>query len=185
MNESLKFVVVGSSCAGKTTISKEIAKIFGINHTELDSVFWLTNWGERPDDDFRRIVDELTSRDSWVIDGGYTRLHDLTLGRADVIVWLNYSFIRVFCRAFFRTVKRSITGKEIFSGCRETFYSSFLTKDSILWWVLTTWKKKRIQCRKIFDDKAFGDKEYEELRTQKEVNLYLGELGPSHNKTAG
>ncbi len=183
MNESLKFAVVGSSCAGKTTFSKEIAQKSGLIHIELDTIHWLPNWGERPEDDFRRIVDELTSKDAWVVDGGYTRLHDLTLGRANVIVWLNYSFIRVFYRAFIRTVKRAVTKEEIFSGCRGSFYVSFLTKDSILWWVMTTWKRKRIKYRKIFDAKTVGDIEYVELRTQKEANRYLCELAPSHNRT--
>ncbi|MCF7810886.1 adenylate kinase [bacterium] len=172
----MKFAVVGSSCAGKTTVSREIAEKLNLNCTQIDAVFWQPNWREKPENDFRRIIDELTSKDSWVVDGCYTRLHDLTLGRAEVIVWLNYSFTRVFRQAFLRTVKRAAKKTEIFSGCRESFYLSFFTRESILWWVLTTWKRKRTQYRKIFDEKTFGDKEYVELRTRKETERYLDEL---------
>lgn len=143
---------------------------------EIDRLHWLPGWRERPEDEFRRIIDEKTARDSWVIDGGYTRLHDLTLARSDAIVWLNHSFARVLYRAFTRTVKRAITGEEIFNGCRESLHDSFLTKDSILWWVLTTWKRKRNRYRAIFDHQEYGHKEYIELRNQRDVDRLIDEL---------
>ncbi len=173
----LKFAVVGSGCAGKTTVSRIISQQLNINFVEIDAVLWLPGWVERSKDELRRIINEETVRDSWVIDGNYRYLYDLTVFRADVIIWLNFSFISVFRRTISRTVRRTITHEEMFPGCSETFYKSFFTKHSIPWRVMKKWKKKRIQYRKIFDEKTFGDKEYIECHNQKELDQYVSTLG--------
>ncbi len=178
INIPRKFVVVGTGCAGKTTASKIIAKNLDIRFIEIDAALYLPNWVERSQDELRRIIGEETAKDSWVIDGNYRKLRDLTIFRADVIIWLNFSFTCVFSRALFRTVKRIFDKTEIFIGCRETFYNAFFTKHSIPWGVIKKWKKKRNEYRKIFDEKTFGDKEYIECRNQKELDKYVATLQP-------
>jgi adenylate kinase family enzyme len=175
-HKPLKYAVVGSSCAGKTTVSKIIAKKLGIKFVGIDYIHWLPNWTPMPDDELWRRIDRETAEPSWIIDGNYSRLQDLTLSRADVILWLNYSFFRVFYRALSRTISRIITKEELFPGCRESFYLSFCSKESILWWVITTWKKKNSKYRKIFDEKVFGDKSYIECRSQIELDQYVATL---------
>ncbi len=176
VDKPLKFAVVGSSCAGKTTVSREISNKLKIKFVGIDNIFWLPDWTPLPREELRRRIDDETSQPSWIIDGNYSRLQDLTLNRTDVIIWLNYSFVRVFSRALYRTISRAITQEELFQGCRESFYQSFFTKDSILWWVLTTWKTRRDKYRKIFDEKGFGEKVYIECRNQKELDKYVATL---------
>lgn len=171
-----RFAVVGTSCSGKTTISKAISEKLGIKYVEIDSIYWLPDWQKRPDKGLFCIIDKATLEDAWVTDGSYSRLHNYTLNRADVIVWLNYSFPLVFLRALRRTIKRSITQEELFAGCRESWYESFCTRNSILWWVITTFKKRRDQYRKIFNEKIFGDKTYVELHSQREADRFLREI---------
>ncbi len=175
-NSLRKFTVVGSSCAGKTTVSKVIAEKLDIEYIGIDYISWLPNWVTIPEEDLRRIINETTSANSWVIDGNYSRFHDLTLNRSEAIIWLNYSFMRVFSRSLYRTIKHVITQEEIFPGCKGYFFRSFCTKDSIIWYVIKTWKKKRNKYRKIFDEKVFGDKEYIECNNQKELDQYVATL---------
>ncbi len=43
--ERLKRVsVVGTSCSGKTTFAKNLARLLNIEHIELDAIHWLPDW---------------------------------------------------------------------------------------------------------------------------------------------
>jgi len=64
-----RFVVIGTSGAGKTTVAKEIARILEVPHVELDSYRHGPNWTETPDDIFRDQLSEALQGDAWVADG--------------------------------------------------------------------------------------------------------------------
>jgi len=49
-----RVVVVGTSCAGKTTFARRLAGIVGAAHVELDALHWGPLWTPRPD--FQRDV---------------------------------------------------------------------------------------------------------------------------------
>src|SRR5262245_40275576 len=51
-----RVVVVGTSCSGKTTFAKELARKLNKKHVEIDAIYWLPDWTGRPEDDFRRLV---------------------------------------------------------------------------------------------------------------------------------
>ncbi|MPZ15785.1 MAG: hypothetical protein GEU73_15410 [Chloroflexi bacterium] len=44
-----RVVVVGTSCAGKTTLARRLARILASEHVELDSLYWGPEWTPRPD----------------------------------------------------------------------------------------------------------------------------------------
>jgi adenylate kinase family enzyme len=74
-------VVIGASGAGKTTFARELARRIAAPHVELDAIHWLPNWTERGPDEFRSLVDQATSADRWVLDGGYACATSLGSGR--------------------------------------------------------------------------------------------------------
>ncbi len=142
--ESLKrVVVVGTSCSGKTTLAKNLAHALGVKHIELDSIHWLPDWVERPNDEFRNLVEKEVAADLWVLDGNYSKTRDIVWTRATAIIWLNYSFPLVAYRAIHRTTRRIFTRETLYSQNCETFKKAFLSKDSILLWVLTTFHRRR------------------------------------------
>jgi hypothetical protein len=67
------------------------------------------------------------------------------------VIWLNYGFPLVLWRALTRTVRRVLTQEKLFSGNRESLRMAFFSRDSILWWVLTTFHRRRKQYRVLFD----------------------------------
>ena len=117
----MRIVIIGSTGSGKSALAARLAAKLQISHTELDNLHWLQDWHERPDTEFRELVDVATPQSAWVIDSGYPVLRDLVWGRADVIIWLNYSFattagscccerfggIRKRCRVAMATTSRS------------------------------------------------------------------------------
>jgi adenylate kinase family enzyme len=138
-----RVVVVGTSCSGKTTFARRLADLLGCPHVELDALHWAPNWVERPDEELRASVAEAVAAERWVVDGNYHVVRDLTWARATHIVWLDFSFPVVFSRALGRTIRRSVSGEELFAGNRETLRQSFLSRESILLWVLATYRRRR------------------------------------------
>ncbi len=138
-----RIAVVGTSCSGKTTFARSLAERMGCLHIELDAVHWGPQWTERPDDVVLREVEKLTQAEAWVICGNYSFLRDIIWSRADTIVWLNYSFPVVWSRALRRTLRRSFRREELWAGNRESLKRAFLSRDSILLWVLQTYHRRR------------------------------------------
>ena len=137
-----KIVVVGSSGSGKSTFAKKLSNVTGIIHYEIDAMFWKPGWVKTPHEEFRSLVDNATRQNEWIIDGNYKRVQDLTIGRADTVVWLDYSFSRVLCRVSMRTVGRLISRKPLWHNNRESLKMAF-SKDSIILYMITNYKTKK------------------------------------------
>jgi adenylate kinase family enzyme len=168
--------VVGTSCSGKTTFAGNLAQILKVKYIELDAIHWLPGWVERPKDEFLNLVEKAAANDSWVFDGNYTRTREIVWGRATAIIWLNYSFPRTFYRAINRTTRRIIGGEKICSGNQETFRQSFMSRDSILLWVLTTYHKKRRRYTKLLREDNLSEKEIFVFRHPKEAGEFLRQV---------
>jgi len=179
-NETIKKLrrvsVVGTSCSGKTTFAENLAQVLKIKHIELDAINWLPDWVERPKEEFLDLVEKEAAGDAWVVDGNYTRAREIVWGRATAIVWLDYSFPRTFYRALNRTTRRVLSGEAICSGNRETFKQSFMSRDSILLWVLTTYFEKRRRYTKILGEDGLSDKEIFIFQHPKQTEEFLRQL---------
>jgi adenylate kinase family enzyme len=138
-----RVVVVGTSCSGKSTFARALAGTLGHPHIELDLLHWLPDWKERPNEEFRSLVSDAVGAERWALDGNYKVVRDIVWPRATCIIWLNYSFAVTMSRAMRRTWRRCWYQEELFAGNRETFRQQFLTRDSILWWVLKTHGKRK------------------------------------------
>jgi adenylate kinase family enzyme len=168
--------VVGTSCSGKTTFAKNLARILNVKHIELDAINWLPDWVERPNDEFLDLVEKAAAAENWVFDGNYTRTREIVWRRATAIVWLDYSFPRTFYRALSRTTRRAFTGETMWSGNRESFKKALLSRDSILLWVLKSYHRKRRRYSKIFQENEFGEKEIFIFRHPKQAEEFLRQV---------
>ena len=149
MNHKMQRVlVVGSSCAGKTTFSRQLAQWMGADHVELDALHWGPKWTPVDKEMFQEKVTEAAGRPCWVFDGNYFSVRDLIWNQATTLIWLDYSFLIVFSRAWRRTMRRVFTGERIYADNRESFRQAFLSRESILWWVISTFSGRR---REILD----------------------------------
>jgi adenylate kinase family enzyme len=171
-----RVVVIGTSGSGKTTFAHNLAGILDVPHIELDAIHWLPNWTPRDRDEFRELVGQAVSRGCWIADGNYSAVRDILWPRATTVIWLNYPFGIAFWRVFSRTVKRIIRRDELFSGNRESFRLSFLSRDSLLWWVITTHRRRRMQFRALFDEQAFPNVSLLEFRHPRQAQEFLVSL---------
>ena len=135
--------IIGTSGSGKTTLAREISQRLAIPHVELDRLHWEPNWVEVPNDVMRERVSQAVSGNTWVVDGNLnSQERDIVWGKADTVVWLDYSFSVVMSRVVWRTFQRVVTQQEVCNGNRETWKTTF-SRDSIILWVLQTYHKRR------------------------------------------
>jgi adenylate kinase family enzyme len=168
-----RVAVVGTSCSGKTTFAAALAAQLQVPHVELDALHWRAGWVPAPREVFRQAVAAATSAECWVSDGNYSVVRDLVWGRATAVVWLDYPFTTVLRRALHRTARRALLREELYSGNRETFRKALLSRDSILWWVVTTWRCRRREYRQLFERSAFPHLEVVALGSQREADRFL------------
>jgi adenylate kinase family enzyme len=143
-NSSLpqRICVIGTSGAGKTILARQVAQKLNIPHFELDSLFWEPNWVIAPMDVFRRRVEESLMGNSWIVDGNYSKVRDIVWGKADTLVWLDYSFPVVMSRIIWRSFHRIVTKQQVCNGNYETWQKLF-SKESIILWSLQTYRRRK------------------------------------------
>ncbi|MCY3964701.1 MAG: adenylate kinase [Acidobacteria bacterium] len=121
---------------------------------ELDAINWQPNWVGLMDTDvslFRSRVAGAVEGGIWVVDGNYSAARDLIWPRATAIVWLDYSFSLILWRLFRRTLQRTLGGKTLWAGNRETVWRAF-SHDSILLWAFKSHWRRRRSLRRLFEE---------------------------------
>jgi adenylate kinase family enzyme len=171
--------VIGTSCSGKTTFARSLAAILDVPHFELDSLYWKPNWSAAPDGEFRASVEKITQAGRWVVDGNYRVANDIVWSRATVVIWLNYPFPLVFYRALRRTIQRVARKELLFAGNRETFRAAFLSRQSILLWVITTHWRRRRQYSKFLRSSSGPWREAIVLRGPRDARRFFRSLKSS------
>ena len=172
-----RVVVVGTSCSGKTTLARRLASLLGSPHFELDALHWGPEWTPRPD--FADEARAAAQQPRWVIDGNYSAVRDLLWRRGTAIVWLDYSFARVFARALRRTARRVVTGERLFSGNCETIGNQLLDTEGVLWWVARTHGKRRREFPELFGRPEYGHLRAIRLRTPASAEAFLDRMRSS------
>ena len=170
--------IIGPSGSGKTTLAKAASAKLKIPHYELDAIFWLADWQEKPTNIFKREVLKITASDAWVVCGDYLdRLQGLTLERADAVVWLNFP-PRIFLpRLIKRTTVRFLKKQRVFGVNKESYFNFwFRPQKSLLWITLQLYRSqgRKRQYRKVL--KYNGTVPIVELKTRKEVRKWLESL---------
>jgi hypothetical protein len=168
--------VIGISCAGKTTLARALAARLDVPHVELDALYWERDWTPASDETFRARVAESLRPDTWVADGGYQVARDITWGRADTVVWLDYRLRVILPRYLRRTVSRVRSSEEFWPGTgnRETM-GNVLRRDGLLWFILRQHRgKRRRTARRLA---ARPDLRQIRLRSPAETERWLESLG--------
>ena len=174
-----RVAVVGTSGSGKTTFADRLAERLGLPRVELDALHWEPGWHPVDPATFRERVDHATAAEAWVIDGNYSAVRDLYLGRADTIVWLDLPFATCLWRVVRRTVRRARSGEDLWgTGNHETVRRQ-LSRDSLLWWVITTHRRRRRQPEARFAEPEFAGVAIRRFRTSAEADVWLEALSVS------
>ncbi|MCH7306689.1 AAA family ATPase [Acinetobacter sp. NIPH 1852] len=177
----MKFInVVGTTASGKTTFSRQLAQKRGFMLIEMDDLFWLDDWQETSDDEFfsklQKQMDQ--AKDGWVLDGNYSRTQNIKLKYIDTIIWLDYSFSLNLYRSLKRAIIRAATQKRLWanSNNRESFRKSFLSKDSIILWMMNHHAKNRKKYLEMMQNPKYQHIRFIRLTSPKQAAVFLQQI---------
>jgi adenylate kinase family enzyme len=171
-----RIVVIGSSGSGKTTVARRIAAMAGLPHVELDALHWEPNWTPASTDVFRERVASALAGDAWVVDGGYAQVRDLTWGRAEHMIWLDYTLARALYQLTLRTFRRRFRNEELWNGNRERLRHFFFSRESLYLWVLKSHGGRRRRYPQYLQQPEMRHLTVARLRTPREMEEHLTQL---------
>jgi adenylate kinase family enzyme len=161
--------VIGPTGSGKTTFARVLAEKRGVQHVELDALFWKPGWVMSSAEELRAKVERALAAGAWVVDGNYSgKLGTYVIDQADEIVWLDLSLRTTWWRLLRRTVRRLFTRELICGSNHENFRQAFLSRDSILLYSLQTYRRTRASRTEWIAGYPVV-----RLRTPREVEQYL------------
>ncbi len=171
-----RVLVIGNSGAGKSTLARALSQRLDARWVELDALFWGPDWTPRPREAFSAAVLQATQGERWVADGNYGGVRELLWPMADTVVWLDYALPRVLWRGLWRTLRRAITREPLWSDNHESLRKSFLSRDSILWWIVTTHARRHREFAALRDAGPYADKAWLVQRSPRETARWLAAL---------
>jgi len=172
-----RIVIVGKCGAGKTTLATQLAHRLDLTNVELDAINWQPNWVNLPKHKMRERVDEaLPVAGHWIADGNYIRVvRDIVWGRADTLIWLDYSLRVAFLRVLRRTAGRVIRRKELWNGNRETIRHHLTCElnQNLFLWTIRMHKQHRNDFPARFEQPEYSHLNVLRFRTPKETKQWL------------
>lgn len=143
-----KILVVGPGGAGKSTFSKKLSEVLNIPVYHLDNIYWLPNWEHLTREELMEKVNEITSKDKWIIDGNYSGSLEQRVPLADVIIFLDFNIFFCVCSATKRMLKsKKVKRDDLTEGCVEKLDKNFI---DFIKWVMAFRKKNRPKMLEIF-----------------------------------
>ncbi len=177
-----RIVVIGTSCTGKSTFARLLSAKTALPIVELDELYWAPEWKPVDPATFRQRVLENTSGHGWIVVGNYAAVRDVLWSRATTVLWLNYGFALTFSRAVRRTVRRAFTREQLWNGNRESIRRSFFSRESILWWVITTHRHRRDEFARLRARAEYRHLRWVEFQRPSEAEVYVRCNRPTVNE---
>lgn len=173
-----RIAVIGTTGSGKTTLAFRLARRMGIPHVELDSLHWDPGWTAAPREQFRARVAHALGGDSWVTDGNYSAVRDIVWARADTVAWLDYALPVILTRVTGRTLRRVLTRQVLWNQNRERFREAFFSRESIILWALTTYRRRRREIPVILARPEHAHLSVVHLHSPRAADRWLVAQGP-------
>ncbi len=165
-----KILVLGSGGAGKTTLSKELAKILELELIHLDAYYWNPGWVASSPEEWMETIDDLVRRDRWVMDGNYRGTLIQRLYEADTVILIDMPRWQCLWRVVKRWWRyRGKTRPDMAEGCPEQLTWEFL------YYIWTYPTRSRPYVLRMLD-LVSEDKQVIVLRSPSHVTQFLNNL---------
>jgi adenylate kinase family enzyme len=129
--------VRGVTGSGKSTLARALGEAMGLRVIELDAINWQRpGWDQISTDDFRaQLTDAIESApNGWIVEGNYSAVADIYLGRIDTLIWLHLPWRVSFSRMVRRTLRRALTRELLWGAQHESLRTQLFSSKNSLWW---------------------------------------------------
>ncbi len=168
-------MIVGNTCAGKTTLARHLSQVSGFPHVELDALHWGPGWAMPPLAEFREQVAETIAADSWIVDGNYSRVRDLVWRRAQTMIWLDYGAHLLLWRLVWRTFRRISTRELLWGKTRETWRDAIFHRDSLFIWLFRKQWRRRREYERLLQEEEYAHLDVVRVHSPGELAEWLRE----------
>ena len=165
-----KILVIGSSGAGKTTFSRRLSDLTGIEIIHLDKLHWKPNWTEPSKEEWTATLEKAMRGETWIMDGNYSGSLELRLPFCDTVIFLETPPATCVYRVLKR-VARSYgkTRSDMAEDCAEQFDWEFI---KWIWDFENRSKPKMERLLEQFKD----EKTIVRLKSKREVKDFLAQI---------
>ncbi|MCO8270652.1 adenylate kinase [Actinoplanes sp. TRM 88003] len=169
-----RILVYGVTGSGKSTLAARIGERLGLPYHAVDDLTWRPGWVPLSEPEQRKVIGELLSADTWVIDGGYAIWLDLVMERADLIVGLDMPRWVSWSRMVRRSVRQIVRRTPTCNGNYETWRLFLFDRESLLYFHFRSFRRKQARMRQWHDSPEFPETVL--LRSPAEVERWLAGL---------
>lgn len=160
-----KIVIVGISASGKSTFARKLAGKLRVPTFHVDSLMWKPRWDYVGDEETTRRLNSASAGEDWIIEGYITKgARDCVFGRADSIIFLDYSSVRAGWWYLKRSWKHRKSARPELEGSPDTFTFIFL------WRIL---RKKELQSLTQYVNDPSHKGKVLRLRSPREAGVFL------------
>jgi adenylate kinase family enzyme len=168
-----RIYVVGTSGSGKTVLAEKLARQLGLEHVQLDALYWGPGWSESDRASFAERARAVTAQPSWVIDGAHRAAIAASWERAEWVIWLDYP-LRTIVRRLVRRTARRVVRKELLVHDNVERYRRALGRRSPIVWAIRTHDELRREIEGRFERETV--RVLVRLRSPRETEQWLRSL---------
>jgi len=168
-----RVLVIGPGGSGKSTFARRLGQVLGIEVKHLDRFYWRAGWTKPSNEEWLKTVDELTSGDSWIIDGNFGGTLAQRVARCDTIIFLDMPRLLCLWRVTRRRMLyRNRSRPDMSEGCNEKLDLDFID------WVWNYSKRSRPRVIKLLNESS-ETKKVVWLRSRADAENFLVNLEKS------
>ena len=165
-----KVLVIGSGGSGKSTLARVLGTTLGLDVLHLDKLYWKAGWVEPSKDEWLATLEQVLTRDTWVMDGNFGGTLNRRIEACDTIVFLDLSRLVCVVRIIKRRFRyRSNSRPDMAEGCHERLNLEFLH------WVWNYPRRSRPKVVRMIEENK-SSKKIVWLKSRRDVNAFLKSL---------
>ncbi len=120
-----------------------------------------------------------------MVDGNYSVVRSTIWSRADTVIWLDYPLWLVYARLIPRTIRRVARREALWNGNRERLWEQFFSRDSLLLWALTTYRRRRREYSELMRRPENAHLRFRRFRSPRQTERWLAGLAGICAETDG
>jgi adenylate kinase family enzyme len=103
-----RILILGYPSSGKSTLAKAISRELLIPHIEADKLTSKKDMSGSEVDLFLKEVRSRINENNWIFEGHFKTVKDIIFTRANLVIFLNSSAIRIFYGLFLRDISQCL-----------------------------------------------------------------------------